>query len=304
MSRTDLPVRERTARGVAEFVQVAQLRSLDEILRVTEQIDDWHHLDSRAQGRSNQPFQLPMGESIAPRHARQARVLHRVLEVKVEFLITPFGIARQPLQQKVETLHLAREIPLKSPNDVRSRWHFSRKPACRRFRGSDRLLATSYSSANSAASCKTKNCIITGGRKGRRGIACKQASYMPVGLLTGCSRRYSSSHFRPPASSINSPSSCASAQAARMGLKLGPGGRPSSTRCRPRISGRGAVSCTARARAFSRRTWMRLSVSGETSGGRPRWSAFMTTHSSSMVAGASLRASRRTALSVNSAWPR
>src|SRR5208283_1015172 len=116
MQRTELPAVERPSRGVTQFVEVAQLRHLDEILGVAEQIDDRDDLDPDARGGGHQAGELPAAVGVAPGDARQAWVFHRVLEVKIELLIAPFRIARQPLQQKVEALHLAREVPLKSPD--------------------------------------------------------------------------------------------------------------------------------------------------------------------------------------------
>jgi len=50
---------------------------------------------------------------------------------------------------------------------------------------------------------------------------------------------------------------------------VGPGVRPSATRCRPSTSGRGADFSTARARAFACSWSMRASESAERRGGRP-----------------------------------
>ena len=54
MQRTELPAVERLPRGVAQFVEVAQLRHLDEILRMAEQIDDRDDLDPDARGGVHQ----------------------------------------------------------------------------------------------------------------------------------------------------------------------------------------------------------------------------------------------------------
>ena len=105
---------------------------------------------------------LSVAVGVASRHARQARVFHRILDVKVELLITPFRIARQPFQQEVEAFHLARQIPLKGLRDGASRGHCRRSLftnddtfTCKlRRRGVSRQTSPSFAIAG--ASCWSK----------------------------------------------------------------------------------------------------------------------------------------------------
>jgi len=116
MERADLPALQWGSVGRTQLVEVAEFGRLDEILRVAEQVDDGHDADAGAGRGFDEADELFLRIGIAPRHAGQARKLHGVLEMKVKFLVTPVGVARQPLQQKIQPFNLAGEIPLKSTN--------------------------------------------------------------------------------------------------------------------------------------------------------------------------------------------
>ena len=109
------------------------------------------------------------------------------------------------------------------------------------------------------------------------------------------------SQATPPASSVNAPSSWASKAASRTGLNPGPGFQPEGDQMaaedeRPR---RGAAPARGRAALARSRCDQRQGL-GRSRGGRPCESAVITSARSSIVAGASFRASRRTCVSEKS----
>ena len=117
MQGADLAAFARPAGSVAQFVQVAQSGHLDEILGVSEQVDDGHDAEAGGGRRVHEPRHLLIGISIGARDGGQARIFDRILQVQIKLLITPVGVAGQPLQKKIEPLHLAGEIPLKGFGD-------------------------------------------------------------------------------------------------------------------------------------------------------------------------------------------
>src|ERR1035437_3374127 len=112
MQRAELTAFERRAVGGAEFVEVAQLRSLDEVLGMSEQIDDRDDPDTSARGGINQFGELLVSIGVAARDRRQAGVFDGVFEMQIEFLVTPVGVTRQEFEQHVESLDLPGKIPL------------------------------------------------------------------------------------------------------------------------------------------------------------------------------------------------
>jgi hypothetical protein len=111
MSRSSASAISRV-RGCAEFVEVAQLRSFDEVLGMAEQIDDRYDPDASACGGINQFGELPVRIGVAARDRRQARVFDGVFEMQIEFLVAPVGVTRQEFEQHVESLDLPGKIPL------------------------------------------------------------------------------------------------------------------------------------------------------------------------------------------------
>ena len=112
VQRADLAAGERRAILRAQLVEFAQLRHLDQVLGVAEQVDDGHNLDAHARGGVHEARKLFVGIGIAPGHAGQAGKLDGVLEVDVQLLVAPVGVAGQLREQPVEPLHLAGEVPL------------------------------------------------------------------------------------------------------------------------------------------------------------------------------------------------
>ena len=98
MQRTDLTAFERAALGITQFVQIPPMRHFDQVLGVTEQADDRHDADAGGRRGSHQSREFVVGICVIPGDVRQTGVLDRILEVKVEFLVTPFGVARQPVE--------------------------------------------------------------------------------------------------------------------------------------------------------------------------------------------------------------
>src|SRR5258708_8113705 len=113
MQRTDLAVRQGPVAFIPQFVQLAPLRVIDEVLGVTEQVDDGPNPDAVLRRRQHEFAQLLVGVGIRPPDARQAGVVYRVFQVQVKLLIAPRRVARQQCQQEIQPLHLARKIPLK-----------------------------------------------------------------------------------------------------------------------------------------------------------------------------------------------
>src|SRR5580704_8545477 len=114
MQRAELAALQWRSIRDAHLVEVAQPGSFDQILRMAEQVDDRHDADAGTGRGPDEAGELFLRIGIAPRHAGQAGKFHGVLEVEVKFLVTPFRVARQPLQQKIQPLNLAGEVPLKS----------------------------------------------------------------------------------------------------------------------------------------------------------------------------------------------
>jgi len=109
-----LPTLQWRAIGRAQLVEVAQRRSFDEVLRVSEEIDDGHDFQPATVGGGDEPLEIAIRVGVGARDAGQAGVLDRIFKVQIKFLITPIRVARQLGEQPVESLHLPGEVPLKS----------------------------------------------------------------------------------------------------------------------------------------------------------------------------------------------
>jgi hypothetical protein len=80
---------------------------------MTEQVYDRHHLDAGAAGGVDEPRKLGGRVRVLAGHAGQAGVLHRILQVQVEFLVAPIGIARKLRDKPVQAFDLPGKVPLK-----------------------------------------------------------------------------------------------------------------------------------------------------------------------------------------------
>ena len=116
---TDLPADERVATRIPQFVEVAQVGMLDQVLGVPEQIDDRHHTDAIAGGTEHQLAQFLVSIGVAASDARQTGVVHRIFQVQIKLLIAPRSITRQQLFQEVWPLDLPGEVPLEGANHGR-----------------------------------------------------------------------------------------------------------------------------------------------------------------------------------------
>ena len=93
MARADLAGWQRAPVRVAEFVQLAQCRDLDEILRVPEEIHDGHHAEADAGGSLDETRQIAVPVRVPAGDARQAGVGDGVLQMQVQLLVSPIRIA-------------------------------------------------------------------------------------------------------------------------------------------------------------------------------------------------------------------
>ena len=113
MQGTYLALLKRPACAVAQFVEVSQIGVLDEVLGMPEEIHDRDDTDSALRRLRNQEAKVLVRIGVIAADARKAGVINGVFKVKVEFLVSPLGIAGQQALQHVEALDLAGQIPLK-----------------------------------------------------------------------------------------------------------------------------------------------------------------------------------------------
>ena len=114
----DLTRGPRVAIGRPQFVEVAPRLGFDQVLGVPEQIGDGHDPDAKIVCRFDQSLKLRPRVGVRSGDSGQAGVINRVLQVEMQFLVSPLRIMRELSQQPVESFDLPGEVPLEGTNHV------------------------------------------------------------------------------------------------------------------------------------------------------------------------------------------
>ena len=82
MERADLTAWKRGAIGSAEFVEVAELRHFDQVLRVTEEVDNGDGANAVPGGGVHEAAEIAVRIGVGARDGRERRVFDGVLRCR------------------------------------------------------------------------------------------------------------------------------------------------------------------------------------------------------------------------------
>src|SRR5690606_3951610 len=99
--------------GVAQFVEVAVGGVFDQVLGVSEEVDDGHDPDAVAGGGGDELFEFAPSVGGGAGDAGERGIIHGVLRVQVELLVAPLGVAGEEGEEDGQAFDLAGEVPLK-----------------------------------------------------------------------------------------------------------------------------------------------------------------------------------------------
>ena len=112
VDRANLAPLQGKAVGPAKLVQLPELRHLNQVLGMPEQIHDGNDTDADSGCLAHELLELAARVGVPPGYRGEARELDGVLQVDVELAVAPVGVPGKLLEEPVQALDLPRQVPL------------------------------------------------------------------------------------------------------------------------------------------------------------------------------------------------